>query len=175
MAFRTVLIFGLALLSGIVPARAGAVQTALNDAIAAFERAQPHLTASEFGVDVAAYGEALMLGRFSSTHWGGAIAVDLIAQQHAGGSCTRYAAFVRLPPQSGAVPLVFCPQFSAQGNNALRRLTVLHEMVHVVAGPDECRAMAFAAKVEQAATGRFTPVERYWRANGCAGSGFSLP
>ena len=35
--------------------------------------------------------------------------------------------------------------------------------------------MAFAAEVERLATGRFTPVDRYWHSNGCAGSAFSLP
>jgi len=35
--------------------------------------------------------------------------------------------------------------------------------------------MAFAARVEQAATGRFTPVGAYWQASRCAASAFSLP
>jgi hypothetical protein len=73
------------------------------------------------------------------------------------------------------VSLVICPQFSAEGSNSLRALTILHEMVHVVAGPNECRAMAFAARIEKLATNRFTDVSRYWQANKCEGSGFSLP
>jgi hypothetical protein len=73
------------------------------------------------------------------------------------------------------VRLTLCPQFSEEGSRELRRLTVLHEMVHVVAGPDECRAMAFAARIEHLATGSFTPVDRYWQANGCDRSGFGLP
>jgi len=44
-----------------------------------------------------------------------------------------------------------------------------------VAGSNECQAMAFAALIEQLATGSFTPVTRYWEANGCAGSGYALP
>jgi hypothetical protein len=98
------------------------------------------------------------------------------AQPSAGtGSCQRFAAYVRLPPEDGKVELVFCPQFVNEGTPALRRLTILHEMVHVVAGPDECRAMAFAAHIENLATGGFTPVDPYWRANNCADSGFNLP
>ena len=71
--------------------------------------------------------------------------------------------------------LVLCPQFFSDGADALRVLTVLHEMVHAVAGPDECQAMAFAARVEHAATGQFTPVDAYWQASGCEGSAYRLP
>ena len=156
-------------------ARADAISTALNDAIAAFTAARPELPAELAGVDVAAYGDALATGRFTSTHWGGEVALDLYENADAGGACARFAAYVRLPPQDGTVRLTLCPQFSAEGTRELRRLTVLHEMVHVVAGPDECRAMAFAARIEQAATGGFTPVDRYWQANGCVGSRFILP
>ena len=157
------------------PAQADAISSALNDAIAAFNAARAGLPAELAGVDVAAYGDALTTGRFSSRHWGGEVALDLYESADAGGACARFAAYVRLPPQDGAVRLTLCPQFSAEGTPELRRLTVLHEMVHAVAGPDECRAMAFAARVEQAATGSFTPVDLYWQANSCAGSGFRLP
>jgi hypothetical protein len=164
----------LAFLLGTAPARADAVQTALNEAIAAFEQAEARLGSGAFGVDVDAYRDALTSGRFSSLHWGGDITLALEDGDGTAG-CARFAAYVRLPPRGGTIWLVFCPQFSSQGTPALRRLTVLHEMVHVVAGADECRAMAFAARVEMLATGTFTPVERYWRNNDCAGSGFSLP
>ena len=157
------------------PARADAISTALNDAIAAFSVARSQLPAHLAGVDTAAYGEALSSGRFTSRHWGGAIALDLHESADEGGACARFAAYVHLPPRDGAVRLTLCPQFSAEGTRELRRLTVLHEMVHVVAGPDECQAMAFAAKVEQLATGSFTPVDHYWQVNGCDRSGFSLP
>jgi hypothetical protein len=176
MMLGLALSIGLAVLSGLpAMAQPAVLERALDQAIETFERARPHLASSEAGVDVATYRDALTLQRFSSAHWGGTIRVDLAIREGNGGSCGRYAAFVRLPPENGMVQLVFCPQFFSPDADALRRLTVLHEMVHVVAGPDECRAMAFAARVEQAATGRFTPVEAYWRASGCAGSGFRLP
>lgn len=148
---------------------------ALDNAVATFETALPHLAPGETGVDVAAYRDALTLHRFASTHWGGTVTVDLVMRETRTGSCTRFAAFVRIPPEKGVARLVLCPQFFSEGADALRELTVLHEMVHVVAGPDECQAMAFAARIEQAAKGRFTPVDAYWRASGCAGSRFSLP
>ena len=151
------------------------LERALNRATATFEAAFPRLKPTEFGVDVAAYRDALTLGRFDSGFWGDTIAVDTAIRDGATGSCSRYAAFVRIPPQSGVVTLVLCPQFFTEGMDALRELTILHEMAHVVAGSDECRAMAFAAAVQQAATGTFTPVDAYWDANGCAGSEFSLP
>jgi hypothetical protein len=175
MTIRTGLCLALTMLCGISPIRADAVGTALNDAIIAFERARPGLGMVAFGVDVAAYGDALLLGRFSSSHWGGTVVLDLEHPDEPAGACARFAAYVRLPPQNGTVTLVTCPQFRTDGTNALRRLTLLHEMVHVVAGPDECQAMAFAARVEMLATGSFTPVERYWRANDCDASGYELP
>lgn len=158
------------------PARAEPLLDAAFDrAIAQFERAQAQLSPTEFGVDVAAYRDALTLRRFTSSHWGAPVRLEVALREAASGSCNRYAAFVRIPPENGAVTLVACPQFLTPGADALRTLTILHEMVHVVAGSNECRAMAFAARVEHLATGRHTPVEAYWRDNGCAGSGFSLP
>lgn len=168
------LLAGLLLPLTVAPARAEEVQSAFNDAITMFEQARPQLGTTRFGVDIAAYRDALTLGQFASAHWGSDMVVALEAGG-TGGGCAHYAAYVPLPPRDGVVPLVICPQFSREGTPALRRLTLLHEMVHVVAGADECRAMAFAAEVEKLATGRFTPVEQYWRANGCAGSAYRLP
>ena len=148
---------------------------ALDAAIATFETALPRLRADEMGVDVAAYRDALTLQRFQSDHWGGMVDIELVIREAQEGSCGRFAAFTRIPPENGAVRLVLCPQFFSPGADALRQLTMLHEMVHAVAGSDECQAMAFAARIEQAATGRFTPVDAYWRANGCGETGFRLP
>ncbi len=175
MRFLVPLVAALALALPPGQAQADAISTALNDAIAAFTEARARLPAEVAGVEVAAYAQALSSGRFVSGHWGGEIVLDLHESAHNAGSCARYAAYVQLPPRNGTVRLTLCPQFTAEGTRELRRLTILHEMVHVVAGPDECRAMAFAAKVEQLATGSFTPVDRYWQANGCERSGFSLP
>jgi hypothetical protein len=127
------------------------------------------------GVDVAAYRDALTLQRFTSELWGGTVTVDLVVRDTPDGSCGRFAAFARIPPENRIARLVLCPQFFSDGADMLRELTVLHEMVHVVAGPDECQAMAFAARIEQVAKGRFTPVDAYWQASGCAGSGYRLP
>lgn len=148
---------------------------ALGNALATFEAALPKLSSSEFGVDVAAYRDALGLQRFGSSYWGGTVALDIEMRQGATGSCSRFAAFVRMPPENGTVRLVLCPQFFTPGADALRELTILHEVVHVVAGANECQAMAFAARVEMAAKGAFTPVDAYWRASDCAGSRYSLP
>lgn len=163
------------LLSAQSPARADMVDAAFDRAISQFEAARQKLPAELFGVDVAAYRAALTFRKFTSSHWAGTITMRVENGSETNNSCSRYAAFVRLPPSEGEVSLVLCPQFSTDGADALRTLTILHELVHVVAGPNECRAMAFAAHVEQAATGRFTDVSSYWRANGCEGSGFSLP
>lgn len=163
------------LLSTLSPARADVVDAAFDRAISQFETARQKLPAELFGVDIAAYRAALTFRKFTSSHWGGTITMRVENGSETNNSCSRYAAFVRLPPSEGEVSLVLCPQFSTDGADALRTLTILHELVHVVAGPNECRAMAFAAHVEQAATGGFTDVGSYWRANGCEGSGFRLP
>ena len=174
-AMKAALVAGLLLPAPALADDKATLERALAAAIATFEAALPHLDTSEFGVDVAAYRDALTLGRFSSGHWGGTVSVATVIRDGATGSCGRFAAFVRIPPENGSVSLVLCPQFFADGADALRELTVLHEMVHVVAGGDDCRAMAFAARVQQAANGRFTPVGAYWSANGCEESAFRLP
>lgn len=139
-----------------------------------FIAALPGMKASVFGVDIEAYGNALLNKRFTALDGVGEVRVRTETGDGAG-SCSRFAAFVRIPAKDGAVTLVLCPQFFTPGAEDLRTLTILHEMVHVVAGPDECRAMALAALIEQRAFGRFTPVDGYWQASGCAGSRFSLP
>lgn len=151
------------------------LERAFDNALDTFERALPRLGATAMGVPVADYRDALSLMRFNSSHWGGTVTVTTALRGDKSGSCTRFAAFVRIPPENGTVPLVLCPQFFSEGADTLRELTLLHEMVHVVAGPNECQAMAFAAMVQQASAGDFTPVDAYWQAHGCAGSDFSLP
>ncbi len=151
------------------------VNSALDGAIAVFEKAALRLGRETFDVDVPAYHEALTQRRFVSGYWGQTLTVSIASAKATDPGCNSFAAYVTLPPRDGVVTLVTCPQFLSPGADALRRLTILHEMVHVVAGPDECRAMAFAARLEQLALGQHTPVERYWRANNCAASSFSLP
>ena len=159
---------------GAVPARAEMIDTAFRDAIALFEAALPQLPAEFQGVDVSTYRDALTLRTFRSAYWGGTISLS-VRQVSGDRSCNTFAAFVRLPPQDGQLVLTLCPQFSTPGADLLRRLTILHELVHVVAGPSECQAMAFAAGIEKISTGSFMPVEQYWAANECNASHFSLP
>ena len=151
------------------------LEQALAGARAQVERAMPSLDAAAYGVDGAAYQAALRQQPFASAVWGGDIQVALQIRSAPTGSCSRYAAFVRMPPEAGLLPLVLCPQFFTPGADALRVLTILHEMVHVVAGRDECQAMAFAAQVEQLATGAHTPVDAYWAASQCGASAYRLP
>jgi hypothetical protein len=153
------------LLAFITPVTAVEPQRAISGAIQLFEAAAPQLPRGLHGVDLGRYQAALTQGE----------GVALVTGADPADRCARFAAYALLPPHNGVVQLVFCPRFHTGGNDALRALTVLHEMVHVVAGPDECRAMAFAAAVEQAAGGTYTPVGAYWRANGCDESRFRLP
>ena len=128
-----------------------------------------------FGVDLDAYASALALQPIANSVWDGIVQVTPEIRRKASGSCQSYAAFVVMPPEAQKLRLVLCPQFFSAGADDLRRLTILHEMVHAVAGRDECRAMAFAAAIEQAGLGRHTPVDRYWQVNDCRGSAFRLP
>ncbi|MHA6689485.1 hypothetical protein [Devosia sp. A449] len=177
MNFRPLIAILIALLTTPVMAASPSQMrdAALEAAIASFSQAKRQLAGSAFLLDIAAYEQALTRQRFQSDHWGADITVKFVTRDKASGSCDRFAAFVRLPPEEGVISLVFCPQFFNSGTDNLRRLTILHELVHVVAGPDECRAMAFAASVEQAAHGHFTPVDSYWKASNCAGSDYRLP
>ncbi|WP_157959719.1 hypothetical protein [Devosia submarina] len=170
-----VLLAGISLAGPATAQNSDVLERALASALDSFEGALPALGGEVFGVNVAEYRDALSLQRFSSGRWGGTVSVSIEMQADEGGQCARFAAFTRVPPRDGAVPLVLCPRFFAPGADELRTLTILHEMVHVVAGTDECRAMAFAAAVEQQARGRWTPVDAYWRASGCGVSGFRLP
>lgn len=156
-------------------AQQSTLDAAIDRSVETFERALPQLGAADFGVDAAAYRDALSLQRFQSSHWSGTVTVDMAISPDTADLCGRFAAYTRLPPESGKVRLVLCPQFFTPGAEALRELTILHEMVHVVAGRDECQAMAYAARIQQIAHGAFTPVTAYWQANDCPDGRYSLP
>jgi hypothetical protein len=163
-----------------LPAAARADDQAMLDraiagAVRQFDAARPGLGQQLFGVDVSRYGEALHQRRFSGGAWAGETRLALSIRTKPSGSCSRYAAFVRLPPEDGTLLMVLCPQFFTPGADALRVLTILHEMVHVVTGRGECQAMAFTARIEMLATGAFTPVDKYWRASKCASTEYRLP
>lgn len=151
------------------------LQRAFGDARQMFAAARPGLAAHAQGVDIAAYGDALTNQVFTGGAWPGQTRLSVQIQSTETGSCSRFAAFVRIPPQDGVVELVLCPEFFSAGTDGLRALTILHEMVHVVAGRDECQAMALAARIEQLAKGSFTPVDRYWQAQDCSAGPYSLP
>lgn len=155
------------------PARADALTAALNRAITLFEAAAPLLGNSALGVETSRYRDALMMGKFAR----GAEEISLYYEEKSdpAGHCGRFAAYTMLPARAGMIRLVICPRFFSPDADDLRSLTVLHELVHAVTDADECRAMAYAARIQKLATGRFTPVEAYWQANNCAGSRFALP
>lgn len=162
-----------ALTLAIAPARADDLTDALNRAIALFDAAAPKLGQSRFGVDTARYRAALVMGRFA--RGGGDISLYYEEKSDPAGHCGRFAAYTMLPAREGVIRLVVCPRFFSPGADDLRTLTVLHELVHAVTDANECRAMAYAAHIQKLATGRFTPVDAYWQANDCAGSGYKLP
>lgn len=159
---------------------AQAQQNALLDkAIAAatrtFERARPQMGAITMGVDNAAYADALKARRFHSARTGNARDVIYVIEESSKGSCAKFAAYVAPVANSEAAHLFICPQFFTPGADLLRETTILHEMVHVVAGTDECQAMAYTAQIQLLATGSYVPVAKYWKENGCSGSRYRLP
>lgn len=168
----------LALLFGLAPAQAqqdDLIETALRAAARTFERALPRLDAVTMGVPVQEYRDALVQRRFASSLWGTALDVQLVSNESEQGLCAGFAAYVTPAIQQGAVSLVICPRFFSPGADALRETTILHEMVHVVAGTDECQAMAFTARIQKLATGSFQPVTEYWARNKCNASRYRLP
>jgi hypothetical protein len=165
----------LAVISLVTPAQADPIGRALDDAKTYFRKAVPALSGSRYGVDMRDYSDALFQHRFASSHWGGNVELVIFDQPDTSGLCSKFAAFVTTPPQDGKITLTLCPQFSRQGSDALRTLTILHELVHVVAGPDECRAMAFAAQVEFLASGAYSRVDAYWEAHKCRHSAHKMP
>ncbi|KFC67421.1 hypothetical protein FF80_02199 [Devosia sp. LC5] len=155
--------------------QADLLDQAIADATRTFERALPQLGATMMGVDTNAYRDALKARRFHSARTGGARDVIFVIENSENGPCARFAAYVAGVANSDAAHMFLCPQFFTPDADLLRETTILHEMVHVVAGTDECQAMAFTAQVQMLARGSFVPVERYWKANGCVGSRYKLP
>lgn len=148
---------------------------AIADATRTFERALPQLGATTMGVDNNAYRDALMARRFHSARTDSARDVIFVIEDSAKGSCAKFAAYVAPVANSEAAHMFLCPQFFTPGADLLRETTILHEMVHVVTGTDECQAMAYTAQVQILATGSYVPVAKYWQDNGCAGSRYKLP
>lgn len=148
---------------------------ALRAATATFARAKPQLGAVTAGVETQAYGDALAGRRFHSQFWGADLAVSFVMAGAEQKRCDRFAAFAIPAVERGVVEIFLCPQFFSDGTDALRQTTILHEMVHAVAGPDECRAMAYTAQLQVLAAGAFQRVAAYWDRNDCDGSPFRLP
>jgi hypothetical protein len=151
------------------------VEIALRAAARTLERALPQLDAVTLGVPTDQYYDALVQRRFSSSLWNAVLDVRVVENASEQGLCAGFAAYVTPAIEQGEVTLVICPRFYAPGADALRETTMLHEMVHVVAGTNECQAMAFTARVQQLATGSFQPVSGYWARNKCDDSGYRLP
>lgn len=165
-------LFALALWALCLPVQAQPTELldrALQSARQSFERAASQLGASIMGVDTAAYGEAIRHRRVGSR------AIHFVIQETANGSCARFAAYVGKVEGSDDAYLFLCPQFFSPGADALRETTILHELVHVIAGPDECRAMSYTAHLQMLAAGVFQPVALYWQAHDCSASRYSLP
>jgi hypothetical protein len=148
---------------------------AIADATLTFERALPQLGTTTLGVDTSAYRDALKARRFHSARTGNARDVIFVIEDSNKGSCAKFAAYVAPVANSEAAHMFLCPQFFTPGADLLRETTILHEMVHVVTGTDECQAMAYTAQVQMLANGSFVPVAKYWKENGCAGSRYGLP
>lgn len=147
---------------------------ALADAAATAREASGRLAPTEFGVDTAAYLQALEQRLFTRPD-GQAVPVRFVIEESAAGSCEKFAAYV-VPVANDPSKYVFiCPQFFTPGADRLRETTLLHELVHVVAGRDECQAMAFTARLQFLASGSFQPVAQYWAASKCANSRYRLP
>ena len=148
---------------------------ALAGAAQSFASAQGRLGSNSMGIDTDTYSDAIGQLRFRPPGGKAEVAVLFKEQDGADARCARFAAYVIPAPQDGTATIHLCPQFFRSGTDALRQTTILHEMVHVVAGPDECLAMAYTAQVQVLATGSFQPVTGYWSQSGCETSSYKLP
>lgn len=178
MRFLPAIALASALVTSVVPAGAqswGLLDRALADAVQTFAKAQGALGSSSMGVPTAAYAQALRQLRFVPSSGSGEVQVAFQAQGEGDKACTRFAAYVIPNPAADTITINLCPQFFDSGTDALRQTTILHEMVHVVAGPGECMAMAYTAQLQFLATGAFQPVTNYWRQSGCGSSAYRLP
>lgn len=165
---------GVLALAGPAVAQQDVLNRALADAAATARQASDRLGAKEFGVDTAAYLEALERRVFTRPD-GHSVPVRFVIETSASGSCQKFAAYV-VPVANDPGKYVFlCPQFFTPGADRLRETTLLHELVHVVAGRDECQAMAFTARLQFLASGSFQPVAKYWADSQCATSRYRLP
>ncbi len=151
------------------------IEDALAAAAQTFGQVSGALGDTSMGVPTSEYRNALTRLRFASSVWGETLAVQISVAENGRGLCAGFAAYVTPAITQGAVVLTICPQFFSAGADALRETTILHEMVHVVAGTDECRAMAYTAQVQSLASGSYVPVRDYWAKNGCEGSRYKLP
>ncbi|HTN60421.1 MAG TPA: hypothetical protein VL147_02560 [Devosia sp.] len=169
-------VIGAALLPSIVQAQPNdLIEAALRAATRSFTRALPQLDAVSMGVRSAEYGAALRQRQFRSSLSGSMLDVRVEIAGSERGLCAGYAAYVTPAIAQNAMILTICPRFFSPGADGLRETTILHEMVHVVAGPDECRAMAYTAQIQLLSSGGFTPVDAYWARNNCAASAYRLP
>lgn len=166
----------LAALALVVPAWAqqSVLDRALRDAVATAENASAGLGRSAFGVDTAAYLRALRDHVVIGAD-GQSVPVHFVVEQSAAGSCQKFAAYVLAVANDPGKYVFICPQFFTPGADRLRETTLLHELVHVVAGRDECQAMAFTARLQFLASGSFQPVAKYWADSQCEVSRYRLP
>jgi len=173
----TIVWVALAMLAGTSAAwaQSSLVEDALRAAQQTFELALLQLDAVTMGVPVDEYREALTQQQFASSMWHLPLKVELVTNSSDKGLCAGFAAYVTPAVDHNLMSLVLCPRFFTPGADSLRQTTILHEMVHVVAGPNECQAMAFTAHVQLLATGTFQPVRDYWSRNNCDASRYRLP
>jgi hypothetical protein len=148
---------------------------AIAGATRTFERALPQMGAITMGVDNSAYADALKARRFSLRPHRQCTRRHLRDRGQQQRLMRQIRRLCRPVANSDAAHLFVCPQFFTPGADLLRETTILHEMVHVVNGTDECQAMAYTAHVQMLATGSYVPVAKYWKENGCAGSRYRLP
>lgn len=161
-------------LAGPAVAQQDVLDRALADASATAHKASAQLGRTEFGVDTAAYLRAVQQRVFVQPD-GQIVPIHFVIEGKASGSCQKFAAYV-VPVANDPGKYVFiCPQFFTPGADRLRETTLLHELVHVVAGRDECQAMALTARVQYLASGSFQSVAKYWADSQCEASRYRLP
>lgn len=129
-----------------------------------------------WNIDPELYSAALNERSFYAPHWGLKVNVDYIIETERAGTCNGSYAYVShtdTVPGEMSATVHICPYFF-EADPYVKLETVLHELVHVVTGVGECRAMAYTFALTQFGTGFASLDEAYWARHNCETSEYNI-
>lgn len=131
----------------------------------------------EWNIDPEIYRSALNQGEFYAPYWSKSVKVKYVIGTNDTPLCDTSKAYVEheeLNSRELVSTLVVCPGFFTYPHMQYQAETILHELVHVVTGPDECRAFAYAYTIIYFALSEATLNERLWSHYNCDSSTYNI-